>query len=131
MKVDRTSECLEIVISGLKPRPKGRHRFANAKTRNGRYIKGHAYTPAPTRSYEQELRWHFRMACKEPWKGPVSVEMYLHTSSRADSDNLGKAILDAGNKILYLDDSQAVRTLTEKIKSSNEEIRILMQRIEE
>ena len=59
------------------------------------------------------------------------MEIYLHTSSRADSDNLGKAILDAGNKILYLDDSQAVRTLTEKIKSSNEEIRILMQRIEE
>jgi Holliday junction resolvase RusA-like endonuclease len=44
---------------------------------------------------------------------------------------LGKAVLDAGNKILYLDDSQVVRTTTEKIKSPHEEIRILMRRMRE
>ncbi len=131
MKPDTKSGCLEIVISGLKPRPKGRPRFVKAKIVNGRFIKGHAYTPASTRKYEQELAWHFRMACKEPWQGPIDVEIQFHTTSSGDVDNLGKAVLDAGNKILYLDDSQVVRTTTEKIKSSHEEIHVLLRRMGE
>jgi Holliday junction resolvase RusA-like endonuclease len=129
MKGDTKSSCLEIVISGLKPRPKGRPRFVKAKIVNGRFIKGHAYTPASTRGYEKELAWHFRTACKEPWKGLIALEIQFCTASSGDADNLAKAVLDAGNKILFLDDSQVVRLTTEKIKSSDEEIHLVMRKV--
>ena len=131
MKRDTKSSCLEIVISGLKPRPKGRPRFVKAKIVNGRLVKGHAYTPSSTREYEKQLAWHFRTSCKEPWKGLIDLEIQFHTTSGGDADNLAKAVLDAGNNILFLDDSQVVRLTTEKIKSSDEEIHIVMRKVGE
>lgn len=131
MKRDTKSSCLEIVISGLKPRPKGRPRFVKAKIVNGRFVKGHAYTPSSTREYEKQLEWHFRTSCKEPWKGLIDLGIQFHTTSRGDADNLAKAVLDAGNNILFLDDSQVVRLTTEKIKSSDEEIHIVMRKVGE
>lgn len=78
----KSSRELEIVIPDLKPTPKGRARFAPGKTVNGRFIKGHAYTPAATRGYKTELAWHFRSVCKEPWKGPIDLEVQLYTAGR-------------------------------------------------
>ncbi len=131
MKPDTAIAPLEIVISDLKPRPKGRPRFVKDRFVNGRFIKGHAYTPKATRVYEDRLAWHFRIACKEPWTGLLALEIQFSTKSRGDVDNLAKACVDAGNEILFLDDSQVVRLTTEKVKSSSEEIRIIMRKMGE
>lgn len=131
MEPDTAIRSLEIVISDVRPLPKGRPRFVKDRFVNGRFIKGHAYTPATTRRYEKLLKEYFRLACKEPWTGLLALEIRFQTKSRGDADNLTKACVDAGNKILYRDDSQVVRLTTEKIKSAKEEIRIVMQKVGE
>jgi Holliday junction resolvase RusA-like endonuclease len=69
--------------------------------------------------------WWMKLSCAEPLEGPLSVSIlavfpcpkseYLkrtprpirwHTKKNGDVDNIAKAVLDAGNSILWLDDSQ-------------------------
>lgn len=45
-------------------------------------------------------------------------------AKRPDADNLCKSVLDAGNKILYEDDSQIVRLTAEKFYSDNPRVEL-------
>ena len=118
-KIEPTHVGYSIVVTGLKPIPKQRPRFGN----------GRAFTPATTRAYEDTLGWRFRQAAKVPLLGPIRVGIAFETSSRADVDNLAKAVLDAGNGILYGDDSQVVSLIISKVKSANEVIRVDIEEI--
>ena len=83
---------------------------------------GRAYTAKETRAFEEEVReWadDYKMM---PVTYPVSVSILIHDEgtaeeishselglvypTRGDVDNLGKGILDALNKKLYMDDKQ-------------------------
>ena len=117
MSIDR----LSFTIPGP-PCAKGRPRF----TKTGR-----AYTPGKTRTYEELVRWHARVAMKgrEPFLGPCSVSVVAYLpipqswpitkrgramrgemlpTVKPDADNLLKAILDPCNLIVWKDDAQAV-----------------------
>ncbi len=122
------SETFHIAIEDLKPRPKERARNAKERIVNGRLIKAHMYTPKATREYETQLKWHFRLAVKNPWTGPLVVMIRFTTRSRADADNLAKAVLDGGNKVLYDDDAQVTTLITEKVRGKREIIELWMKR---
>lgn len=109
---------IHITILDVKPQPKGRPRFAN----------GRAYTPKTTRDYEKLLAWHFRLAVHTPLDAPLTAHIRFTTKSKADTDNLIKAVLDAGNGVLYHDDSQVVRVIGEKAKGDREKIEITVTR---
>lgn len=85
------------------PRPKQRPR----QGRNGRF-----YTPKDTRDYENLVKECATKAMinREPLEGDLYVSLVFHraTRRRADLDNLGKAVLDAMNEIVYHDDKQIV-----------------------
>lgn len=112
---------IEIVLLG-KPVAKGRPRF-NMET-------GRAYTPAQTMKYEQMLRLAAADAMGErpPLEGPLRLEMdvvvpipaswpkkkqaaalagEIRPTSKPDWDNFGK-VVDAGNLVVWVDDSQIV-----------------------
>lgn len=87
----------EIVIPG-EPRSKKRPQFG----------QGRAYTAAETKAHEEMVATALRQAFPEPLPGNVLVEavFYRSTRHRIDIDNLLKAILDAANKICFIDDQQ-------------------------
>jgi len=81
---------------------------------------GHSYTPNKTKKYEDLLRSTFLAYAKKnkikPSDSPLflSVEFYLprpktnklkKPTSRPDLDNYLKCVMDAGNDILWKDDS--------------------------
>lgn len=107
-----------------KPKGKGRPRFGLGK----------AYTPKSTRDYENQIAWEAKAACqKVGWQCEhalglsVSVEAFfpvpkswksaerqaalngkkLHLGT-PDVDNIGKAILDGMNGVVFNDDKQVV-----------------------
>lgn len=103
------------------PIPKGRPRF----TRQGR-----AYTPKRTLDYESEIAEMAKraMGSSPPLETPVTAYVYVtytippsYSKKRADAclagtekpkrvdlDNVCKAVFDACNGIIYVDDSQIV-----------------------
>lgn len=108
---------------GGKVYSKGRPRFSG---------KGHAYTPKNTRKFEKQLKENYLDArrngvimCpiyakiviydKTP-KSFTKVEkiladsVYIFSTTGDLSDNKVKSIIDAGNGILYADDSQIAKT---------------------
>ena len=105
----------------VKPKPKGRPRFARS---------GHAFTPKATREYEQLLAWHMRFAVGKPLGGNLAVLLIFVTRSRADVDNLAKAVLDAGNGVLFVDDRQIKTLEIHKIDGADEEIQIRIYEME-
>ena len=122
------------------PRGKGRPRFT--------IINGHVstYTPRETRDYEEYVRECFLLQCgQKTLTGPVSVCITAcfepprsvskkirqgmlrgeipHTR-KPDLDNIGKAVLDALNKIAYKDDSQITKLKITKQYSETPEIKV-------
>jgi len=118
---------IEIVLLG-RPRAKGRPRFS----KDG----AHAYTPEKTRSYEAALKYAAieAMGDRPPLDGPLRMEMRVvvpiptswpkkkQEAARAgtllplgkpDIDNFMK-VVDAGNLVLWVDDSQIVKGTVEK-----------------
>jgi len=113
-----------FVVEGI-PVAKGRPRFS----RRGNNVV--AYTPAKTKDYEvlvKEAAVH-AMGSSEPIEGAVAlsvrvfmpipaswskrlrasaIEGDLRPIKKPDADNYAKAVMDACNTILYLDDSQVV-----------------------
>lgn len=87
-----------------KPAPKGRPRF----------VRGRAVTPQRTRDYEAHVQITIMhaLARLEGWRREgrkrVHLMFELDSGVRGDIDNLAKAVLDACNGLLWLDDRQVV-----------------------
>jgi Holliday junction resolvase RusA-like endonuclease len=120
---------IDIFIEG-RPVPKARPRVYN----------GHGVTPTRTRRAEASLLAQARpYAPQEPLRGPLAVEVtsYLPVPSKAtlkkrgvtiaacltgahlptgtpDADNLAKLATDALNGVMWVDDGQIVRLVSEK-----------------
>ncbi len=79
-----------FVIPGH-PVPKQRPR----EDRNGKI-----YTPKKTRDYEEIVGWAGRQVFKNPYDGPVSLQVKVYlTGPRGDLDNYVKSIQDGLNNI--------------------------------
>ena len=102
------------IQSNIKVKPKGRPRF----------FRGHAITDSATREFEREVKTLFASLCREPFEGPLVVELecfFVKPKSskfsyppKVDCDNLFKSVADAGNDVLWKDDSQLVRIVCSK-----------------
>lgn len=79
------------------------------------------YLPEPSASYQTHVATIARAAAsmvKPSWRADCErfgVELFFYKSDRRhrDIDNLMKNILDACNKVLYVDDSRIVRAYIE------------------
>jgi len=93
-----------LTIPG-EPVSKARARF----TKQGSKIR--TFTPEKTRTAEETVATHFRRA-QPGWKTPtegdfgVIAVFFCHTFQRRDVDNMLKLVLDACNKVVWLDDAQ-------------------------
>lgn len=119
--------AVRIVLEG-EPRGKGRPRFTR---------QGHAYTDEATRNYETALKLRGREAMRgrKALAGPLAVTVLAVFSVPAswskkkraaaltgaerptgacDLDNVAK-MLDALNKIVFVDDAQIVRLIADKV----------------
>ena len=127
----------------ITPVAKGRARYA----RRGNFVS--TYTPKKTKDYETVIREQAILFMKEekPLETPVSVsiefsmpmpkstpkkllEAHLNGSIRhtkkPDLDNLAKAVLDAMNGVVFLDDSQIVKLTLSKRYSKLGNIQIFV-----
>lgn len=132
---------IRVVIPGL-PVAQGRPRLA--------VVGGHAraYSPAKATSWRGSAQVHMQRAlseCVNPWATPafppgvplrVSIEavwpqpasapkrdraLRRYRPSRPDADNVGKAVLDAGNGILWHDDAQVAVLQVVKVTGTHGE----------
>ena len=104
----------------LEPVSKGRPRFSK---------QGRAYTPSKTRKAEQDLRYFLsKEFSRPPLEGPIHL-FARFTIERPKSvpehkrpfpvvapdwDNLAKALTDAANGLLFVDDRQIIFATVEK-----------------
>ena len=95
---------ITLFVAG-QPVPKQRPRVSN----------GHAYTPARTRAWEQEIGWMARAVGMEPMAGDVGITLRFQRKGRvrADLDNLVKAVLDGLNGIAFGDDRQIIELVAD------------------
>lgn len=117
---------IEIVLLGA---PRGKERPRGTK-------EGHFYTPEKTRSYEAALKYAAKevMGDLAPLSGPLDVDLKIVVpitgswpqkrqraaregtewpTKKPDMDNIMK-MLDALNLVVWVDDSQIVKTSMEK-----------------
>lgn len=130
------------IILPIEPKPQSRPRFA----RRGNYVQ--TYEDSAMRAYKQKVKAYLRKAKPELIeKGAIFAHVtfyvpapkYLLSSKKkrlevklerkycdkkSDLDNYLKAILDASNKILFSDDGQVAKIITEKKYSYNPRIEI-------
>jgi len=94
-----------VLIPG-EPHRKMRPKFS----RRGRHTV--TYQPAEDEAAEKRTARVLRAAIKQPLVGNVALAAIFYRSDRQviDTDNLIKHVCDAGNGILFLDDSQATAT---------------------
>lgn len=97
------------------------------------------YTPQGTADYEKLVAYaaNAAMAGKTPFACAVETEIVLvlagdegvWPTSRldGDADNLEKAVLDAMNGIVFIDDSLVVRSFREKICGPEPEVRVTVR----
>ena len=134
---------IEIRMDG-QPIGKGRPRFVRAT--------GRTYTPEKTARYEDRLAWAAQsvMAGRDLLVGPLSVTVnaYLEVPTsrskkwraealggnlrplvKPDADNIAK-LLDALNKIVWLDDAQIVGLHVFKYYSDRPGIQIIVHEID-
>ena len=106
-----SAEHLSFIVPG-KPQPKQRARMG----------KGNRwYTPASTVAFETQVRnaAFIRMATRgvlKEWTGDLhlTVRCYFPDARRRDADNVLKAVQDALNGFVYVDDSQVVSATVTK-----------------
>lgn len=107
-RVDPESVLIHASIPG-EPKAKERPRLSKARIDEdtGTLIQGNVFTPTSTRQAEENLGWVFKQARRlnYPVAAPVGVFLFFRTtSSRIDTDNAGKLVLDAGQNILWEND---------------------------
>ena len=106
---------IELLIEA-RPQPKARPRF----------WKGRVWSPVS--DFEKECKIAAQEVNVEPLEGPVRVDLEFRFKrpaskynlgvphvSRSDLDNLIKAVCDACNTILYVDDKQIVEIHAKKV----------------
>ena len=117
------------------PRGKGRPRGRIVMPKAGKPFV-HFYTDSETEAYETALKWRAKAAMRStpPFEGPLAVRIFammpipaswskrdraaalngtLYPMTSPDGDNIAK-VLDALNKVVFLDDKQVVRWLIVK-----------------
>lgn len=88
--------------------------------------RGFAYTPEKTKLHEADLKLWASKLIKTPLTGPLKVDLLFcvpkpkkpqneHPISRPDLDNFCKSVMDAGNGVIWLDDSQIVILTAQKV----------------
>ena len=130
----------------ITPVAKGRPRYA----KRGNFVQ--TYTPTKTRKYEDLISEYAAqaMGSSEPLETPLWVNLMfampipkstpkkllegylngsIHHTKKPDVDNLAKAILDAMNNVVYLDDSQIVRLTMSKKYSKLGCIEVTVQEV--
>lgn len=120
------TQWLNVIIP-IEPKGKGRPRHTKS---------GHTYTPLATRVYERKLReviaaaWpHENGTVLAPLAGPIGASILAefalpkaakpgsrpHHIQKPDGDNIAKAVLDALNGIVFVDDAQVVDLRVRKV----------------
>lgn len=137
---------MEIVVE-VEPKGKGRPRFTRT---------GHAYTPARTREYEELIaaRALEAMQGRQPipkdvplrvtivavfgvpvsWtkkKRLAALQGVLRHTRKPDYDNVGKAVCDALNGIVFEDDCQIVSGEVEKVYGPEPMLKIFIEELKE
>ncbi|MCS4089517.1 RusA family crossover junction endodeoxyribonuclease [Rhizobium sp. BK176] len=119
--------------------------FIEAKGNVGRFKEllagrmSHTYTPKNTADYEDLILTHARVAMAtakmQPFECPVKTHVHLvfkgdpdewpTSPGDGDADNLEKAVLDALNKVVYVDDRLVVRSI--RTKSCGDRPRLIVK----
>ena len=128
-----------------KPVGKGRPRFK----RMGKFVQ--TYTPEKTADYEKLVRLRFQNAGGMITDKPVKIEIVaffappksarkkdkiemlaniILPTKKPDCDNIAKIILDALNKIAYVDDSQVVELIVKKRHLAEAKVTVHIEEIE-
>lgn len=114
---------------------------AFGKQRAKRSAHGIAYIPKETKSFEAEIRWHWRASKNKMIpKCPTYVKIdcflvkpkstkksVLVPITKPDLDNCAKSLLDALNKFAWMDDNQISRLEIKKRYAATPNISILIQ----
>ena len=124
------------------PVAQGRPRFT---TVNG---NPRAYDPEKSSEYKIKVGWEAKRHCAEPLSGAVEVGIQvfvpipkgfskkrvlsalagdIRPTTRPDSDNYGKIIIDACNGILWRDDAQVVDLNIRKWYSDNPRVEVVVE----
>jgi len=105
-RVARMPVTKRTITIGGDPVPAPRPRV----TMNGTYM------PDVYVAHKNALGWVFKAEVKTPMAGPLVVTLEFHRKNRrrVDLDNLEKTVLDAGNGILWEDDSQIMEMHSRK-----------------
>ena len=119
-----------------------------------RFNRKFAYTPRETVAYENWVKTCYLEKYKgqRPLEKPLKVKIIAYydipksTSKKKqqqmlnneifptvkpDTDNIAKSILDSLNKIAYLDDKQVVKLEVEKYYSTNANVAVMIEEIED
>ena len=126
------------------PQGKARPRFR----KTGNFVQ--TYTPAKTKSYEDEIKMFAKaaMGATEPLETPVEVFLYIRNTvpasyskkrteaclsgqekpiNKTDIDNIAKAFLDGMNGIVYKDDRQVVELHAKKTYAEIAAVEVLVK----
>lgn len=110
------------------------------------------YTPTKTKNYEELVRWSFKNKYKNviPTEKPLKVKIIAEFepsksmsqkkrrevlqkqtwyTQKSDIDNITKIILDALNKIIYIDDKQVVVLQAKKIYGNQNRVYVKIEEI--
>lgn len=119
------------ITSDIRVKPKQRPRFHN----------GIAFTDSATREFERTVKALFRKLCSEPFDGPIEVRLECYFQKpkktefsyppRGDCDNFFKSVADAGNEVLWHDDSQICKLTCTKAWSTEDGFSITIQEVVE
>lgn len=138
------SAAIYFVVYG-QPQGKGRPR---ASSRGG-FVR--MYTPAATLAYEQQIARLAEIARGEfpVLQTPMSLRVVAHhpipiswskkkqqlalagelVPGKPDLDNVAKAVLDALNGVIYVDDKQVVRLVAEKKYSFDPRVEVYVHEV--
>lgn len=134
---------INFIIQG-RVQAKQRPRF------NGKF----AYTPKETVAYENWVKTCYleKYRGQKPLEKPLKVKIIAYydipkstskkrqqqmlndeifSTVKPDTDNIAKSILDSLNKIAYLDDKQVVKLEVEKYYSTNANVAVMIEEIED
>ena len=119
IRIDDDKVIARIEVE-IEPVSKARPRFGGS---------GRVYTPAKTVRYERTLAAHMRnaMAGNNPFAGLMGLAcvFYRKDGHRVDCDNMLKAVADAANRIIWVDDMQCVEMYA-RLHRNSDSPRVLM-----